>query len=141
MRRGFGLLEALVALAILAGTGIALMAWLQSNLNGLTRLQRAQHELELQRGALAVMQTINPMQEPEGERQLGAATLRWQARPVAAEKPGATPGGVPGPWTLRLYRVEVRISEGAETYAPLDLLTLGQRRIAIPDGIDRAVIQ
>ena len=35
---GFGLLEAIVALALLAGTGIALFTWINQNLDAASRL-------------------------------------------------------------------------------------------------------
>ena len=44
---GFGLLEAIVALALLSGTGLALFSWINQNLQTASRLRAQEQEARL----------------------------------------------------------------------------------------------
>lgn len=80
---GFGLLEAIVALAILAGTGAALFAWISQNLQAAARIEAAQARVALQLTAQGLLASVNPFTEPEGSRRLGATSVSWRAKLVA----------------------------------------------------------
>lgn len=80
---GFGLLEAIVALAILAGSGAALFAWISQNLQAAARIEAEQDRVALQLAAQGLVASVNPFAEPEGTRRLGATTVSWRAKLVA----------------------------------------------------------
>ena len=69
-QRGFTLLEAIVALTIFSICAMALYAWLATNVRALGRVQASTLAVQDGRAALAVLETINPMTEPSGERTL-----------------------------------------------------------------------
>ena len=57
---GFGLLEAVVALALLAGTGIALFDWINSSLQTASRLRETEQRARTMSSAQAVLVAIKP---------------------------------------------------------------------------------
>ncbi len=81
-QQGFALLEAIVALVILAGTCMALFAWINASL---VQLQRA--ELYVEAGpavasASQYLKTVDLSQRPEGTFSSGNVSVDWRARPL-----------------------------------------------------------
>lgn len=104
---GFTLLEAIVALAIMATTLLALYAWLGSNAIAIARAQAVNDGLIDARTALEVIESINPMQELEGSRDVGEMTVRWQAEPITDRRTGITQSGSAAPFDFTLYQLHV----------------------------------
>lgn len=71
-QRGFSLLEAIVALAILASVGMALFAAMNQSLSMVARAEKVRERESALRNAVAWIQVINPAQQPRGEHELGA---------------------------------------------------------------------
>ncbi len=113
-RRGFGLLEAIVALALLAGTGIALFAWINQNLQAASRVQQIAAEAKLQMWAQTVVDTVNPLLQPEGTRDLGDRSVRWRAELLEPQRRNTSFGPeAPGDWRMGLYRLTVDAKDSA----------------------------
>ena len=129
--RGFGLLEALVALVLLAGTGLALFSWLQQNLRDASRVAQVEREARLQLNALSAMAAINPMLEPEGEVALEGVTVSWRAEPAEPVRTNAAFGSaVSGAWRVGLYRAQVRaVDSRADTRIEFEHFLLGTQRL------------
>lgn len=104
--RGFGLLEALVALVLLAGAGVALFTWMGSQLRTAAWLEDRREMMGLQRQALVWAQALNPAAQPQGEWREGDLRLRWRSelleppRIVLPTQPTDT-----ARWEASLYRV------------------------------------
>lgn len=112
--RGFGLLEAIVALTILAGTGAALFAWISQNLQAASRVETEQARVALQMAAQGLVASVNPFVEPTGSRRLGTLQVSWHARlaaPLRASVP--TQPTETMRWRVGLYELEVRASDAA----------------------------
>lgn len=116
---GFGMLEAIVALALFALVGGTLFAWINTNLEAASRLRqhdRAQRQMQM---ATAWLQTRNPLAEPSGEAQPEPGTqVRWRSRAITPLTAGAPlPGGTYSPFRLALYELDVTVSsaDGGET--------------------------
>ena len=106
---GFGLLEAIVALALLAGAGLALFAWIQQNLQAASRLQTHEIEARLLLSAQALVSTVNPMLQPAGTLEMPGLRLQWTAEPMEPVRRNlSATAGVPGAFALGLYRMDVR---------------------------------
>ncbi len=131
--RGFGLLEALVAMTILAVSGAALFAWIAQNLETASRLQ--QHETRVQQQMLAegLVSVVNPFIHPDGERQMGNATVRWHAElaaPMRLSLP--TQPNEPVRWRVGLYKLQVQIlSQDAALNQSFELLQTGLEELGV----------
>lgn len=128
--RGFTLLEAIVALTLISSAGLALFAWVNSNIATLSRVEDASQRAAATRNAIEFMQTVNPMLTPQGEVQLGAYRIRWQAQPLTDTVDGAN-----FPYGVSLYQFSLyntRIELAGETGAPdvaFELKQVGYRRV------------
>lgn len=115
--QGFGLLEALVALTLMASAGVALFAWINGNLATAARL-RDHEQMQLQRQiASAWLQTIDPWREPHGEAEpMAGWLLRWRATPLSDTTaiPNWT-GGTQSAWDSRLFEMQAELQVGSLT--------------------------
>lgn len=128
-QRGFSLLEAIVALALLASVGMALLSWLNGSLISLRRVQEVAAVQAAARDALAYLDTINPMLTPQGETELGEWRLRWQAREVEPVREGAGyPGGI-GLFDVGLYDTRVWLERDGRTIEEFVLRQVGYRKV------------
>lgn len=108
-RRGFALLEAIVALTLLAGVGMALFAWIQQNLTDASRLRQRELEARLLISAQSLVQTIEPIGRTDGTLDAGDLRLSWQAEIVEPERRNKPFGDeAVGPFRVGLYRLDVR---------------------------------
>jgi general secretion pathway protein I len=110
MRRQYGmtLLEAIVALTLMALGAMALFAWLGTSAHAVDRAAERDATLGIERSALAVVETINPMAEPRGERTIGALRVSWSATALGPVRPGRGPGGPITVFDVALYALDVR---------------------------------
>lgn len=76
-RPGFSLLEAIVALAILGGTILPLLALLGESLDRLHRADDSSQKLLVMGDVLEVVKIVNPAQQKEGEMDLGDVRIKW----------------------------------------------------------------
>ena len=112
--KGFSLLEAIVALVIFASVASALYAWVGVTLNSLNRVEAARQADEATAVALAWLETVNPMAQPEGEAAVGHYRVSWQAEAIAPELDGMTPEGGLSLFRVGLYELAVAVEGGAE---------------------------
>lgn len=132
--RGVALLEVVVALTLLAGTGLALFAWVHQSLETASRLARVDSEARIKLDALAWLESINPALEPAGARELAGRRLVWRAQELAAPRRNATflPGSE-GPWWVGLYRLDVDVSgPQGEALVTFDVVKVGWRKFQAP---------
>ena len=108
---GFTLLEAIVALTLLSVVAGTLLVWLNTNIKSLERIESADRRLLALQNATDYLNTVNPMQTPTGEMQLGQILLQWQSEPISGVKlsRNAT-GSVVGIFNLQLFRVDATVS-------------------------------
>lgn len=108
-QRGFSLLEAIVALTIMATCLLALYAWLSTSTLALNRVRANAAALADARAAMAVVETINPMAEPNGSRELPPLEIRWKSRPLTNLRLGMSPAGGATQFDFRLYALDVEV--------------------------------
>ncbi|MEI6599792.1 MAG: prepilin-type N-terminal cleavage/methylation domain-containing protein [Comamonadaceae bacterium] len=97
---GFTLIEAIVALVLMATTGMALFSWINSNIMTLSRVQASNAEDAATANAVEYMRTVNPTLTPEGKTTLGAYRMVWKAEPLTDLRDGAS-----YPFGLSLYQI------------------------------------
>lgn len=129
---GFSLLEAIVALAILASAGLALFASLNGAVAMTDRASRSLQADTAVANALAWVETVNPMLAPTGEQAMGDYTLRWRAEPIEPPRDGATDFLQPGLYQLGLYRMRLELSRDGRVERELELRRVGYRQVRQP---------
>lgn len=137
---GFGLLEAIVALALLTGLGLTVFAWINTNLVAVSRLRGYDDEARLRFLVAEYALTLNPAVRDRGEETLDKRTkIRWEARPLAPMTPGAPfPGGISTPFRLARYAVHLSASrDGLARPVEVDLVLLGYVREPVPRDMRR----
>jgi len=117
--RGFSLLEAVVALAILAGVGVAIFDWVNASWITLTRVRGVSQEEASIRAAMGFLEGINPTAQPKGDVAVGPYRIRWEAVAVEPSRPALTLAKVPGNHEVTLYSVDAEVSLSAGTAAPV----------------------
>ncbi len=129
---GFSLLEAIVALAILASAGLALFAAMSQSVQMVGRAENARLADSAVRNAVAWMETVNPMQTPQGEQQLGDVTLRWSSELVEPERDAMTGYLEPGLYRLGLYEVRLELSRDGRSLTEASIRRVGYRQVREP---------
>ncbi len=134
-QRGFTLLEAIVALAILAAGGMALFAALNTSLRSIERVDASARRDTATQSALSRIETLNPMLQPTGDEPLGDVRLRWTATPVEAPRDGLTDYLQPGYYEVGLYRVEVELVSGTQVDHRFVVRKAGWRQVRFPEAL------
>ncbi len=129
---GFSLLEAIVALAILAAAGLALFAATAQSMQMISRAENARHSDAALRSALDFLETVNPMESPSGEHDLGDFLLRWHASEVEAPQDGATGSLQPGFFQVGLYDVRLELWRDGAVVRQASLRRAGFRQVREP---------
>lgn len=133
---GFTLMEAIVAMVLISGTGIALYGWINGNIVALSRVHDANTRSEATANVLEYMHRVNPMLDPEGRAVLGAYAILWRATPASPKAEGvAFPRGR-SLYQLALFDTTVAVvGDGGDAWFELKLKQVGYRQVrSIPEG-------
>ncbi len=136
MRRkaaGFTLLEAIVALAILAAGTMALFAAINGALRSIERVEAAVRLDSVTESALALLESINPTARPEGEEPLGAYRMRWRATRIAGPSEAITSYFQPGLHEVALYDLNVELLRDGALERRFVLRRAGWRQVRQPE--------
>lgn len=128
-QQGFTLLEAIVALTLIALGGAALFSWINTNLISLARVKEANARSLATNNVIELMQTVNPMLEPKGQRDMGGYSIEWNAVAVRAPQDGsAYPRGM-SLFRLGLFDNHIRVMQNSTEWFALDLRQVGYHRV------------
>ncbi len=127
---GFTLMEAIVAMVLISGVGIALYGWINGNIVALSRVHDANARSEATTNVLEYMHRVNPMLVPEGRAALGAYAIRWRANPASPTAEGvAFPRGR-SLYQLALFDTTVAVTgEGGDAWFELKLRQVGYKQV------------
>lgn len=106
---GFSLLEVIVALVLISSTGMALFSWINTNTLSLQRISSIQQRNIATRNALMYINTINPLDAPQGSTVLGSFKINWTSQALEAPKDGKNHLGAMSFYQLGLYNVQVNV--------------------------------
>lgn len=84
-QRGFTLLEAIVALVILAGACMALFAWINTSLNQLQRAELYVEATPTINSTAQYLKTVNLAQRPSGTLTSGNISVDWHATAIETD--------------------------------------------------------
>lgn len=129
-QHGFTLIEAIVALVLIATTGMALFSWINSNIMTLNRVQLTNAENAATSNILDYMNTVNPMATPDGTARLGAYSIDWKSVAIVDLRDGAGyPYGV-SLYQFGLYQTKITIKKtSGEFWFALNLQQVGFKRV------------
>lgn len=114
--RGFGLLEAIVAMVILGSAGLLLFSWIQQSLESASRIRSVERRAAMQLEAQEYLSRINPGQRPNGRETLPGLLLEWTAElvePMRNEYDYA--GNLQPRWQVGLFRLKVKVSRDGDS--------------------------
>lgn len=129
---GFALLEAIVALTILASVGLALFAGINQSVQMIGRAERAREADSALLNAVAWVETVNPAQAPNGSHQLGDVELSWTSAPVEPPLDGSTGYLVPGLYRVGLYKMHLEVRRGDDVLADTTIKRVGYVQVREP---------
>lgn len=122
---GFTLLEAIVALSVLAMAAMALYGWLNSNLLLLKRVDEVYQSVEAVESALEWVSILDPYSQPDGEQEIAGALVTWRFVPVGGSLPARDTYGNLSVNDAQLFRAEVEVHRGEKRLARFDVVQLG----------------
>jgi len=127
---GFSVLEALVAMAVLAGALLPLLALQGQFVKTTESLERNEHRLSVQDLALAHIASHNLNQVSQGTLQTQYGTIEWRAEPAAGPHRARGATGFPSRYALTLYNVGVDITYNSSAAETFTLQGLGWQPVA-----------
>jgi hypothetical protein len=124
-QEGFALLEGLVAIALLAGTMVAIYALVGNILDSASRVGRSNASVQITLNAIETLTAVNPMVQGSGKIDLGPYAVLWTSAAITPiiDRPG-------GLYQIGLYNMEVRVEDQpGSVLANFALRQIGYRRV------------
>jgi len=128
-QKGFSLLEAIVALALLAVGTFTLVSWMNTALLSQSRVEGAYERIDAIHDALEVLHTINPMKEPDGTRNLGSFSIHWESTPMENPRDGAGYPAGRSLYRIGLYHTRVDLYRKGKPWFQFELDQVGYQRV------------
>jgi general secretion pathway protein I len=128
---GFGLLEAIVALTLIAGAGMAIISWIGTSLIQANRLKDIDLDTRLRSAAIDCISAINPLNHPSGRIERPRLVLDWSSREVSPLLEGtSTIAAGASNYQVQLFRTSVRASDpGRNTSITFEIELAGYRAV------------
>lgn len=124
-QRGFTLLEAIVALAILATSALALYAWLNSSLIILKRVDDVYRTAAVVESAIEWVATLDPYQQAKGSETIAGMQVQWQFTAVGNALPAYDMSGNLSVNDAQLFRAKIIIRDEQQVVAQFEVMQLG----------------
>lgn len=134
--RGFTLLEAIVAMVVFSLGAVALYGWLATSLATLERVDASRARSAVTQAALDIVRRSNPMEQATGGRDVGDLRVEWSARPVEAPRTAVTQVGIPAPFQVGLYELDVRVLQSGREVQAFSVRQVGYRYTGVANEED-----
>ena len=128
-QKGFSLLEAIVALTILASSGVALFSWFSVTYDGLIRLQEVQARHQLMDDLHAYFSILNIPDETNQRMQVNGYDVMWKAELVEPKQIGRSSVGGESNFDLGLYDVDIEISRDGRVIGTYETRLVGYEKV------------
>ena len=126
---GFSLLEAIVAMTILASSGVALLSWYSATVEGLIRLESVQEKHQLMDDLDAYFATLNIQQETRQQIQVNGFDVTWESVLVEPVQRGRSGTGGLSNFDLGLYDVTVAIEKNDLDIGGYQMRLVGYQKV------------
>ena len=107
---GFSVLEAMVAMAVLAAGLLPLLALQGQFVKTVGQIEHVEHSLSAQDNALNLVKSVNLTEAPLGEMVFEGYSVNYEAKAAISPRAVRDIGGLPGRFDLTLYDVEINIA-------------------------------
>lgn len=132
---GFSLLEAIVAIAIMAGFGMTIFAWINTNLLTINRIEQRAYKDHLIRSTSEYMQDVDIMSKPNGQTKFMEYDIHWNAVLLEPIKEGRSRTGGLSEFQLGLYDTEVKIFHEGEELVLFNIRLVGYKKVRDYDNV------
>ena len=114
--RGFSVLEAMIAMAILAAAMLPLLSLQGQFIKSVESFERVNIRIEMRENAMAILRTKNFTYFPKGQADIGDVHMQWEASRVEAARRTKYAEDNEARFQVSLYDVHVRIvqKDGSE---------------------------
>jgi general secretion pathway protein I len=107
--RGFTLLEAIVAIAIVGIAIITIVTFVSQMVGALTRAGDVNAQNLAKQAIIEVLEPLNPLEQPNGEDQIGDLALRWESENVVPPNTATRVGTGLSGFSMGFYNVTVSV--------------------------------
>jgi len=130
---GFTLLEAIVAIAVIGLALIPIVSFLSLSANALAKAADANARSFTTQAAIAMMEPINPVEEPSGTLELDdQITITWQSQAIVPAPENPTPATSLPAFRVSFHKVRVEVSRNSHVWFDFDMRKVGY----IPASLD-----
>ena len=126
---GFSLLEAIVAMTIMATSGMALFSWFSQSHEGLIRLEEVQERHQLMDDLQAYFSTLNVQQEGTQRLQVNGFDVTVTATLIEPVQQGRSAAGGLSNFDLGLYAIDVDVRGDNRLIGQYDTRLVGYRQV------------
>jgi type II secretory pathway component PulJ len=131
---GFGLLETIAALTILASGAIILFTWIVQTQTQLQKIEQQALKDTAKLEAIAFLSTLNPSALPQGSQVLGRLNVQWRATLTQPMRNTLNVAGRPDIFDVGLYAVRVQVSRPGESeWFEFEQLLVGSKQVKVYD--------
>jgi general secretion pathway protein I len=131
---GFSLLEAMVAIVILAAASMAFYGLFNTNLITLTRVQEVSREVPLVEQAIEYLTMMNLSGDSAGEFEIDTAQIQWQAELIESYRQSQNGRGFMGYFQVGLYNVEFTVTDRDSVLGTYRFRAVGYEKVREPGG-------
>ena len=129
MNKGFTLIEALIAIAILGAALLPIMALMSQSINQIHKIAESNAKSSAQDSALAIIEPINPMENPSGEAELVGFNMVWSSEQIVPPNNTVQIGAGLAGYKVAFYIVNIEILKNSEPWFSFQVRKVGHRRI------------
>lgn len=108
--RGFSVLEAMIAMALLAAAFLPLLALQSQFVTAVDGLERAEARLYTRDMVIARLQSVNLSLKPAGEMITAYGIINWKAEPAMPPRMAKGNGGAESRYEITLFDVTVQVT-------------------------------
>lgn len=129
--RGFTLLEAIVAVAIVGVALVPIITFISQMVNALSRAGDVNAQNLAEQSIIALLEPLNPLERPNGDDQIGNLNIHWESDILVPPSAAIRPGTGLAVFGIGFYNVKIsvnRIDRAGEWFA-FDMRKVGYRRI------------
>ena len=129
---GFTLLEAIVALTVMAIALIPLITFIGQSADQLARAGEANERSLVTQSALALIEPVNPMAEPEGTLPLDdEIAVSWRTSDIAPPTEGAILGTQLNGYRIGFYGVTVTVTRFNQPWFDFTMRKVGYQNLRL----------